>query len=60
MSKRIITGLVLLMGISLLGIIAVQFHWFNNSVKVSNEQIDENRQPPVAYIPLKGKKRERL
>jgi len=30
------------MGISLLGIIAVQFYWFNNSVKVRNELFDRS------------------
>jgi two-component system, OmpR family, phosphate regulon sensor histidine kinase PhoR len=42
MNKRIITGLVFLMGISLFGIIAVQFYWFNNSVKVRNELFDRS------------------
>ncbi len=42
MNKRIITGLVILMGISLLGIIAVQTYWFNNSVKVRNELFDRS------------------
>jgi len=41
-NKRIIIGLVLLMGISLLGIVAVQFYWFNNSVKVRNELFDRS------------------
>jgi len=42
MNKRIIIGLVLLMWISLLGIVAVQVYWFNNSVKVSNELFDRS------------------
>ena len=42
MKKRTIIGLVILMGISLLGIIAVQFYWFNNSVKVRNELFDRS------------------
>ncbi len=42
MHKRIIIALVLLMGISLLGIIGVQFYWFNNSVKVRNELFDRS------------------
>ena len=42
MNKRVIIGLVTLMGISLLGIIAVQFYWFNNSVKVKNELFDRS------------------
>jgi two-component system phosphate regulon sensor histidine kinase PhoR len=37
MSKRFFTGLVILMGISLLGIIAVQYYWFDNLAKVNNE-----------------------
>jgi two-component system phosphate regulon sensor histidine kinase PhoR len=42
MTKRIIIGLVILMGISLLGIIAVQLYWFNNSVNVRNELFDRS------------------
>lgn len=42
MNKRIIIGLVFLMGISLLGIVGVQFYWFNNSVKVRNELFDRS------------------
>jgi len=42
MNKRIIIGLIFLMGISLLGIVAVQFYWFNNSVKVRNELFDRS------------------
>ncbi|HZK93779.1 MAG TPA: hypothetical protein VFC67_06190, partial [Prolixibacteraceae bacterium] len=42
MNKRIIIGLVFLMGISLLGIVAVQFYWFNNSVNVRNELFDRS------------------
>lgn len=42
MNKRIIIGLVFLMGISLFGIVGVQFYWFNNSVKVRNELFDRS------------------
>ncbi|MCK9411577.1 MAG: HAMP domain-containing histidine kinase [Prolixibacteraceae bacterium] len=42
MNRRIIIGLVILMGISLLGIVAVQFYWFNNSVAVRNELFDRS------------------
>ncbi|MEI6275541.1 MAG: HAMP domain-containing sensor histidine kinase [Prolixibacteraceae bacterium] len=42
MNKRIFIGLVLLMGISLLGIMAVQLYWFNNSVTVRNELFDRS------------------
>jgi two-component system, OmpR family, phosphate regulon sensor histidine kinase PhoR len=37
MNKRIITALIILMGISILGIIAVQVVWMNNAVRVKNE-----------------------
>ncbi len=37
MNKKIFTGLVVLMGISILGIIAVQLVWMNNAIKVKNE-----------------------
>jgi two-component system phosphate regulon sensor histidine kinase PhoR len=42
MNKRIIIGLVILMGISLMGIVAVQVYWFNNSVAVRNELFDRS------------------
>ena len=42
MKKQTIVGLVILMGISLLGIIAVQFYWFYNSVQVRNELFDRS------------------
>jgi two-component system, OmpR family, phosphate regulon sensor histidine kinase PhoR len=42
MNKRVITGLIILMGISLLGIVVVQFYWFNNSVNVRNELFDRS------------------
>ena len=42
MNKRTIVGLVILMGISLFGIIAVQFYWFNNSVNIRNELFDRS------------------
>ncbi|MBN1819552.1 MAG: HAMP domain-containing histidine kinase [Prolixibacteraceae bacterium] len=37
MNKKVFTGLVILMGISILGIIAVQLVWMNNALKVKNE-----------------------
>jgi len=40
MNKRIFTGLVLLMGISILGIIVVQLVWMNNALRVKNEMFN--------------------
>ena len=37
MNKKVFTGLVVLMGISILGIIVVQLVWMNNAIKVKNE-----------------------
>ena len=37
MNKKIFTGLVVLMGISILGIIIVQLVWMNNAIAVKNE-----------------------
>jgi two-component system, OmpR family, phosphate regulon sensor histidine kinase PhoR len=37
MNKRFFTGLIILMGISILGIIAVQLIWMNNAIGVKNE-----------------------
>ncbi|MFV0591844.1 MAG: sensor histidine kinase [Draconibacterium sp.] len=37
MNRKIFTGLIILMGISILGIITVQLIWMNNAVRVKNE-----------------------
>lgn len=37
MNKKIFTGLVVLMGISILGIIVVQLVWMNNALRIKNE-----------------------
>ena len=42
MNKRIFTGLVILMGISILGIIIVQLVWMNNAIRVKNELFDRS------------------
>ena len=40
MNKKVFTGLVVLMGVSILGIIAVQLTWMNNALRVKNELFD--------------------
>ncbi|WP_340113350.1 sensor histidine kinase [Maribellus mangrovi] len=42
MNKKLFTGLIVLMGISILGIIAVQLIWMNNAVRVKNEMFDRS------------------
>jgi two-component system, OmpR family, phosphate regulon sensor histidine kinase PhoR len=42
MNKKIITGLIALMGISILGIIIIQLVWMNNAIKVRNELFDRS------------------
>ncbi len=42
MNKKVFTGLVILMGISILGIIIVQLVWMNNAIKVKNELFDRS------------------
>ncbi len=37
MNKKLFTGIIVLMGISILGIIAVQLVWMNNALRVKNE-----------------------
>lgn len=37
MNKKVFTGLIVLMGISILGIIVVQLVWMNNAINVKNE-----------------------
>ena len=37
MNKKVFTGLVILMGVSILGIIIVQLIWMNNALQVKNE-----------------------
>jgi two-component system phosphate regulon sensor histidine kinase PhoR len=42
MNKRIITGIILLMSISLIGIILVQLFWIKNAFEVKEEQFDRS------------------
>ena len=42
MNKKIITGLIVLMGISIVGIVVVQLVWMNNAIKVKNELFDRS------------------
>ncbi|MFY9154332.1 MAG: HAMP domain-containing sensor histidine kinase [Prolixibacteraceae bacterium] len=42
MNKKIITGLIGLMGISILGIIIIQLVWMNNAIRVRNELFDRS------------------
>lgn len=42
MNKKIITGLIALMGISIIGIIIVQLVWMNNAIRVKNELFDRS------------------
>lgn len=42
MNKKIITGLIALMGISILGIIIIQLVWMNNAIRVRNEMFDRS------------------
>jgi two-component system, OmpR family, phosphate regulon sensor histidine kinase PhoR len=37
MNKKLFGGIIVLMGISILGIIAVQLIWMNNAIRVKNE-----------------------
>ncbi|AHW61672.1 two-component system, OmpR family, phosphate regulon sensor histidine kinase PhoR [Draconibacterium orientale] len=42
MNKKLFTGLIILMGISILGIIAVQLVWMNNAIRVKNEMFERD------------------
>lgn len=42
MNKKLFTGIIILMGISILGIIAVQLVWMNNAIQVKNELFDRS------------------
>ncbi|MDO8929776.1 MAG: hypothetical protein Q7W54_12420, partial [Bacteroidota bacterium] len=42
MNKKIITGLIALMGISIIGIIIIQLVWMNNAIRVKNELFDRS------------------
>ncbi len=42
MNKKIITGLITLMGISIVGIIIIQLVWMNNAIRVKNELFDRS------------------
>lgn len=40
MNKKIVTGLIVLMGFSIVGIIIIQLVWMNNAIKLRNELFD--------------------
>lgn len=42
MNKKIVTGLIVLMGISIVGIIIIQLVWMNNAIKLRNELFDRS------------------
>ena len=42
MNKKIITGLIALMGISILAIVIIQLVWMNNAIRVRNELFDRS------------------
>jgi two-component system phosphate regulon sensor histidine kinase PhoR len=42
MNKKIFTGLIALMGISILGIVIIQLVWMNNAIRVKNELFDRS------------------
>ena len=42
MNKQIITGLIAVMGISIVGIIIIQLVWMNNAIRVRNELFDRS------------------
>ncbi|MBW8326470.1 MAG: HAMP domain-containing histidine kinase [Prolixibacteraceae bacterium] len=42
MNKKIITGLIALMGVSIIGIIIIQLVWMNNAIRVRNELFDRS------------------
>ena len=42
MNKKIITGLIVLMGISILGIVIIQLVWMNNAIRIKNELFDRS------------------
>lgn len=42
MNKKVITGLIALMGISIIGIIVIQLIWMNNAIRVRNELFDRS------------------
>lgn len=42
MNKRIIQGLTILMGVSIIGIIIIQLMWMNNAIKVRSELFDRS------------------
>lgn len=42
MNKKIISGLIALMGISIVGILIIQLVWMNNAIRVRNELFDRS------------------
>lgn len=56
MNKKVITGLIVLMGISILGIIMVQWIWMNRAISVKNELFDRSVVEAMQYTSLRLEK----
>ena len=60
MNRKIITGLIILMGISLIGIIAVQLVWISNAVEEREVQFVNNVNQALENVSAKAEKAETL
>ncbi|GAB7086286.1 HAMP domain-containing sensor histidine kinase [Marinifilum fragile] len=60
MSKKLITGLIILMSISLLGIIAVQILWIRNAIFIEERTFDSNINKVLHTIVAKLEKSEEV
>ncbi len=58
MNKYTITGVLLLMSISLLGVVGLQLYWINNAIEVKQQQFDRSVNDALAKVVEKLETRE--
>ena len=58
MKKKTITGIVLLMSLSLFGIIGLQLYWINHALRVKEEQFDRSVNDALKAVAEKLEARE--
>ena len=60
MNKKIITGIIVLMSISLLGAIGLQLYWINEAIKVKEAQFDNQVREVLASVSRRLEDQENL
>ncbi len=56
MKKNVLTGIILLMTVSLVGIVAVQYFWVSNAIRVKEQQFDQSVSRALSNVTSRLKK----